>query len=368
MVKILQGAVPKKITYVCKEPIEVTMGWDDLEDQMLQAPITATPAFPVDPESKTAMATAERWVVGWRRNGREIVRLARDNLPISHVQIIGLDVRSEGGRAYKVMLPMGPPVDSDHRRLYVDMREDVFLDTMLVNGVAKGGTIKGPFVWGRLNSQMRLVRVGSALHKALLACQDRMAERVLGRKDWQPGHVYMTRDLKPTLFLGFVDTEEAEEVGNPHIYSKPGFWPYRRKEHRNVPLWCDLEFFGYDHRAPAVANGFQQRWNRGLDDHEGSQLFRFKLIKKPTLIRDTGEVLLGDRWMENIRAHAMRYVEHSTDNRRVAWSNGQRDPSRERLSLGYAAAMAHIRKPGEPAPEYVEFEQFWKETKANERR
>ena len=123
-------------------------------------------AFPYDPESKTAPATAKSWCQGsvWDAHAVKYVTsgtpqiIDQENLPIT-LKIVDLEARGNGGRAYKV-------VDSENRLF--DLREDQLIDAIRYAGIQPGGTIAGTFVWGVTNSTTKLIFVGGELYNTTL--------------------------------------------------------------------------------------------------------------------------------------------------------------------------------------------------------
>lgn len=180
--------------------------------------ITVRNTFPYNPDSKTAPETAKRWAdnTTYDHKTRQYVKgpepefLERANDPFG-ITIIDLDVRSEGGRAYKV-------VDSQDRCF--DLREDQVLEVFKHVGIHAGGQVPGSFVWGILGSQMRMVLVGGDLHKEMVAQaeslknfkRDQVAGRTPTEGTLQFGHIYRKRDQSLHLFLGRVKAPGAEKV------------------------------------------------------------------------------------------------------------------------------------------------------------
>lgn len=135
----------KRVTYALKQPIP----YSDLAGDEIQV----IPTFPYNEDSKTQPKTAKDWAsCGWR-DGREVFpapEIETNNEPFS-IRIVGLEKRSEGGRAYKV-------IDADGKLM--DLREDQVLEAMCRQGIKAGGEILGPFQWAVRGSQMTLMFVG----------------------------------------------------------------------------------------------------------------------------------------------------------------------------------------------------------------
>lgn len=160
--------------------------------------------FPYNPESKTSPETAKKWAEGYYNRNKTYVPevIVRPNEPFS-ITITDLHVRSEGGRAYKV-------IDSENRRF--DLREDQVLEVMKSVGIQPMGVVPGTFVWGILGSQIRLVLVGGRLYQSMVkGAQEKKeseAAHAAGKHPTEstlvPGHIYQKRDKSIHAFLGKV--------------------------------------------------------------------------------------------------------------------------------------------------------------------
>ena len=148
----MNGYLPDRITYVCakKEKSEI---WDD-EGENVIATFKVCPTFPIETGRK--LDTAIEWASD---KGYTPVCDDLPNEPISNVQIMGLEERGNGGRAYKVTL---------NDNYYVDMREDTILEAIFDGGILPGGKLTGEYVWGKFGSHLKLVKVGTVTHKELM--------------------------------------------------------------------------------------------------------------------------------------------------------------------------------------------------------
>lgn len=180
--------------------------------------ITVKHTFPYNPASKTAPETAKRWAdnTTYDHETRQYVKgpepefLERANDPFT-ITIIDLDVRSKGGRAYKV-------VDPDGRCF--DLREDQVLEVFKHSGILAGGQVPGQFVWGILGSQMRMVLVGGDLHKEMVAqledLKDFKRKQASGQTPTEGtlkfGFIYRKRDQSLHVFLGRVKAPGNDKV------------------------------------------------------------------------------------------------------------------------------------------------------------
>ena len=119
----------------------------------------------------------------------------RPNDPMTGLQLITLEIRGEGGRAWKVKASDG----------YVyDLREDALLEAMMTVGVQPGGLVNGDWVWCVQGSQMKLIRVGSATHSALTETTDRKGLKPIPAKQLIQYHLYERPAGQQDLYLGIL--------------------------------------------------------------------------------------------------------------------------------------------------------------------
>ena len=151
------GNIPEKLVYFTQPAEEVSTNWDDIESNSINT-LNVYPTYVSDAKNKKTLETGENWAKGYRNN-KKPGKIELENVPLTDIRIIGLEIRSQGGRAYKVVID---------NKYYVDLREDVLLETMIECGIEKGAKLNGEFVWAKVGSQMKLVRVGSELHSELV--------------------------------------------------------------------------------------------------------------------------------------------------------------------------------------------------------
>lgn len=146
---IFMSYIPKNILYICKEPVF---------NKKLN--ISLIPAFVTDPTNQKTVQTGIEWAKIWdyasnnyiNQNPKQIIE---QNNSTQNIKIIDMVYRS-GHTTYKVII----------KEFYVDFREDVMMDCLLHEGCI-GGILQSQFVWARIGSQMKLIRVGSELYKSL---------------------------------------------------------------------------------------------------------------------------------------------------------------------------------------------------------
>lgn len=221
--------------------------------------ITVIDTFPYNPGSKTSPETAKRWAEGYawnNKNNDPAEYLTRDNEPFA-VTITDLDVRSEGGRAYKV-------IDADNRRF--DLREDQVIEVMRLVGVQPSGKIPAQFVWGLLGSQLRLILVDGELHKVMAKQTEQLKDverrkstggNVLTPAKLLPGHVYSRRDGKRVAFIGRVRVPEINKLSYAFVDDMPS---------DEVPMrWNREQSDGQGQYLPITDGWAQMSFNERLE-------------------------------------------------------------------------------------------------------
>jgi hypothetical protein len=199
-----------------KDAMWGTSPWWVRKDKSTVHEIRGRKAFAVDVNSKGYTNLANNWAKAtqWKAPGPSRLDLLFEvkheiyedvkNDPVTGLRIIGLEIRGQGGRAYKVLTQEG----------YVyDMREDQLLEAMIEVGIDKGGYVNGEWVWAVVGSQMKLVRVGSTNHTQLVALSKKRASKKIAAKDLVVGTIYSTASGTKQVFLGFVNSDYVKGKG-----------------------------------------------------------------------------------------------------------------------------------------------------------
>lgn len=157
--------------------------------------LTTRPAYVGDAERDWCRERGSSWAEGprWSKAKNEVETLEVPNTPFEYLRIIDLDIRSEGGRAFKVLTAEG---------YLVDLREDALMDIMLHDGVEPGGLLRGKFLWVMNGSQMRIARVGSRIHQQLQAKTKTQAKKKIPLGDLVTGGIYRSASGNTAVYLG----------------------------------------------------------------------------------------------------------------------------------------------------------------------
>lgn len=199
--KIRSGHVPEEVIYVLAQPRTITIEWDDVtRDDGESAPTEEViPVYVSDAINEKTLATGRAWATGHYRHGMPTPpppkEVQRKNEPFTGVRIMGLDVRMNGGRAWKCVSEEG---------YYFDLREDNLLDLMRTVGVSPGGILNGEYMWARIGTEMKLIRVGSEIHFAAIGAGDRRKMPAIHKKNLKPWHLYQQKNGEVKLFVGKV--------------------------------------------------------------------------------------------------------------------------------------------------------------------
>lgn len=299
MSKVAVGSIPEKITYVYSTDSEVPVGcawdisWYDTDDD--GGPKTVkqkvTPSFPVDSKDEKSMKRAKEWAEQqyYQQPKRTAQYTEVDNKPITNIRLLSLEERGNGGRAYKALID---------EKYYVDLREDVMMDSILKVGVDPNGVLKGEYVWAKLGSQMKIVRVGSELHRLVVEFDSKKDIKPVGKGDLEIGGIYQDRKKNKAIFVGYVNTV---------VYSNPNKdvdrWEAKRKGQKAT--------FEYKKSTKKKAMLFYelagyQKMEESIKEMKKDSVYYYKIRTSHTYIEKVDQVKIPDDIVEYLRNKARR--------------------------------------------------------------
>lgn len=197
--------IPEKIAYVCPSDnltalhrcykISKLLGNEDKINEKLLKEIDTKDvlhAYPVDADKPQRIEAASKWAMSHYsvKQDKQLTTFVFDNeIPI--IRILNLEIRGEGGRAYKCV---------DQNGFYFDLREDTLLDIFDMVGIEKGGIVRAKFVWAMIGSQTTLLLKDSDRYKELIKLTDN--SKLDPIKIFKKGFEYETKKGLKYLYLG----------------------------------------------------------------------------------------------------------------------------------------------------------------------
>jgi hypothetical protein len=349
MPKVAVGSIPEKICYVFSKERDAVVGsyWDidhfGAEDSKTVKQ-TVLPAFPTDALDQAMVGTATTWAKNHPYNEDEpLVQMETvENLPIKDVKVLSLEHRGQGGRAYKVIVG----------KYYVDLREDVLMDTMLKVGIKEGGVLGGEFIWCKMHSQMRLVRVGSELHKMIAEFDSKRNMKPIGKKELQVGTIYQDKKKNKVLFCGYVNTFIL-------MPAKRGMWSTRENtvapfDFKKNSIRKGMLFYS----IPTYEKQSEHIKNMKLDKNKNY----FKIQKTHTYIEKAGEAEVPENIVLHLKEQALKSIKQNIVEyvKQVSPRSGFKPLNSWDLQdrIGYNSEFMHITKYEEPVSEIFDVKKF----------
>lgn len=198
--------------------------------------ITVVPTYPTLKE--TQEETAKSWTNNSSRtynSEKRCYEYSEPSVPIvaenkfSSLSIIDLECRGNGGRAYKVILPV------EGSNLLFDLREGPLLDMINTLGIKPGGVIEGEFEFVMNKSQLNLVRVGSSIWNEAKRISE--ASKI-STTAYKVGKVYSDKSRSTFwIYLGAMQTKLKDTSVKVHAALK--VWGPISEKLDNPPLLTD---------------------------------------------------------------------------------------------------------------------------------
>lgn len=293
------GSIPQNLTLFARDETHAGFRWEDVEGGDIKHKVR--PVYISDSTNAKTKETGLNWMnqsYGDYVDGKWITRknigtiIETPNTPISNIQIVTLEIRDKGGRAYKCMADIG-----SLKNAYFDMREDVLLDCMFQQGIQLGGVCEGPFIFARVDSQMKPVRIGSLLHTKMIEATEHNQKKAI--KDYEVGGVYANKAGDEAVYLGIGYTRTAKGWNS---HSKVGNWNYRPNLKHRIDYPEEKNYYyttvgisksekRHIFLEKAHANDGDKNWARvSRYNKESWRIAYIKLVKSPTYKDKTGQI------------------------------------------------------------------------------
>jgi hypothetical protein len=292
------GSIPEKLIYVYSKSTCI-------DGELVY------PTFIADANKPKTIETGTNWaeIKEWDKNnsGISVSKLEVNNSPVSKIRISSLEKRGRGGRAYKVIITL--PNKSE--LFYVDLREDVLMDTILEKGIDEKGILKGEFIWARVDTDMKLIRVGSKLHEEMIQ-STKLNSVKISKSKLEIGGVYSNKH-HTKVYLGEFTTVNCvqrtiETIKNISSYS----W---RKEYdisyeysfeivKKTQLWCENDYSnsttGFYHSVSSIIGSCKLIINLSdLIEHQ-NYAFCFDQVSNRTIKSKDSQLIVDCNIIESV--------------------------------------------------------------------
>jgi hypothetical protein len=249
--------IPKQICYI-SQPKESKDG------------LEYYPTFVCDAEKEASKQTGISWAKGYKN--KKYTEVVNDNIPLYTYQIVDLEYRSEGGRAYKVIL-------NDDHNFYVDLREDVLLDCIRDRGIAANGYILNGLIWAVLGSQTRLVMYGGSYYNEIVDSMKIRSTKTVPKRDLTVGNIYQDSKKDLWIYLGIVDNHETYKKNPNYTYGNDRYLPVILNDQQ---MWFKIASYEIDKINFTTDN----EWL----DFIGSSWYMFDFVKEKKVIAYNGNL------------------------------------------------------------------------------
>lgn len=355
--RIKAGYIPEEIAIIYSAPEKVYFSWDDDEardedmdpdeeerleyqhqdkERKAHNGETVLPAFICPADNKKSIATGESWAddraeiyVEGPRGGYKkektwpVEKIVIPNKPMARPRLVNLEERMEGGRAYKIIW---------NEKYYCDLREDVLLDILINAGTDKGGFLRGEYIWARVGTQMKIVRVGSELHEALIDATRRSAMKPIGMKDFVTGGIYQTKKGDRGIIIGHCSTTNMRSANG-----------LLRGKKENGVLLIEVTYPSHKNYEKIVAQtlSMSDRWSN--DEYSSfRKLDNVRFRTNHTFIEKIGDIKIPEDIFPRIRKMALQLLEEEIEGIKKA-ERGQRRYEREHGDRGGHLSWDHSR-------------------------
>jgi hypothetical protein len=288
---VVVGSIPEKITYTFAEEKDIIIGclWDHNYYNLSDKPKTVTEkaliTFASDASDlkmlKKAKEVAEFAYHNQPKKTAQSITV--DNTPITNVRLLSLDLYSNKNiKNYKAIID----------KYCIEIGDDVVTDTLLKVGIGAGGILQGEYLWTKIGTKMKLVRIGSELHRMIVEFDSKKGIRSVRKNNLEIGGIYQTRKKAKAIFLGLVNTTEYSCAGD--IYSanyKPSF-EYNKTEESKMML-----FFNYNDKLDLEKNLLEMTKPSDIYLYD----YKYNITNSHKYIEKIGQVDLKENMIDVLR-------------------------------------------------------------------
>lgn len=324
--KFVAGYIPEKIKYVfsIELPFQIGTNWDKNKI------IKGYQSFIIDSnKSKSFNSAAKKALLLAKYNASNMTTALYDekeNSSISNVKILHIANNGSGALSYKGLID---------NKYIVDLKDDLILDSALKNGIKKGGILKGEYIWGVVNNTMRLIRVGSELHKLLLEFSVRKKIKPILHEELKIGDIYQNLSKQKYIFIGKANTTILDKKISVMDYKYLANFKYDKIKLKDQLVFLYLpkhtNYKSFNSLKPLLVESF--------------------LVKKHKLIEKVGNIKLPNNILEVIRELAIKdvkqyilnFTEKSTQPLKISSSFLE-------YKISNISPLLHLYKASDPEP------------------
>lgn len=230
---VYKGSIPKEVRYwYCEDNDRYSKAPTKDDFQVSWDGLYRAEKYNEDfKETGVVRQTAEVLNVG-RKAPEEGKVITVPNNVLTNLQVVGMSSHRSIDDQVAVLLPNG---------FVVELGRDSFMEAILNEGVQKGGYLTGQWVWAKVPGGMKLIRLGTGIHRAILDYQKRDSKARLDVKTMVPGQLYKTSDNKYAIFCGFINTQTIRVRQHPADKELTAGRRYNRND-RNPAVRFDVQF------------------------------------------------------------------------------------------------------------------------------
>jgi len=190
---MLKSYIPTYVTYLYNDSSDV-IKHDNAVFNNNKLVISGTDTFVCDSNDLSKINILERRL----RQFGEVVKFTTENKAFNEIQL--LDTQDDN--YFEVII---------HGRYVVKMYKDILIETLISKGIRQGNFIASNFIWGRYNSNMKLIREHSFVYNEILKYEQYVKNKKVKQRELELGKIYQnSKGLY--LYLGKVNTASISAI------------------------------------------------------------------------------------------------------------------------------------------------------------
>lgn len=220
----IAGSIPKKIVYFYLPEKKMLQGvnWGlDYKSRKNKNEELVCQASVADPNDAKSLKVAQSLLKGYARPTPTSIEV--DNNPIKDIRLFSIK-RYGSSTQIKVVI----------NNYLVDLKDDVLLDALIKEGCKVGGVLPGEYVWAKIGSSTRLVRIDSEIYNLILDYNNKKNMPLIPKKKLEAGGVYKNKRGDVFVFVGFVNTTWYKPFATIKKFN------FTNQNIKNGMLFCNL--------------------------------------------------------------------------------------------------------------------------------